>query len=601
MNDETKRALLETGLVTAEQIEKAASKGEGADFHKELITAASIPESDFYEGLARAYRMPYVSLKDRKMAPGATLAISEQCFGQWGIFPFAYDPKDGLMTVAVCDPEHAERIEKIFSFLMESFDNAYVFADPSDLAEAIRRELPSPKSSEEKPIGLSKKSAVSSSATRSGGGKMTIPLPSKKEEKQDEPEQPSVKPSAVVEPKPIPEEEQVSDDLVKSLTSAVSLLVNAHLGSDPDRMAAVNTRVRYCKLTATRLGVTPIQATKVILSSWLSALADKKDVIRQFVCPYDLEEIIFAEESGRGLGIESLILTLVRSYQELAESSPEDSRDVNLARRGLFMNWPPAAKHQDVLETFLQVLMDEQFVDKLGKHAGRIVVLSDSGADVAEIAGTMERSGFAVKAVSSVDEVEAHVQGNDADLIIVHADDDGSVAIGRCRDIKQKPALSEIGLIAIIAEGASAKGTDFLRAGADDFLNDPIDVELFLLKSEKLMAMPARKDAQSGVSGSLADMSFSDLVQVLSAGGKSMDVSVTNDEAEGRIVLRDGNVVHAEAGETTGEQAFYALMLWKVGQFSMSECQSFPEPTVTASTMSLLMEGARLADEGSQG
>ena len=112
------------------------------------------------------------------------------------------------------------------------------------------------------------------------------------------------------------------------------------------------------------------------------------------------------------------------------------------------------------------------------------------------------------------------------------------------------------------------------------------------------MVIPAKKEEQEGVSGSLADMSFSDLVQVLSAGGKSMDVSVTNEAEVGRIVLKEGNVVHAEAGSVTGEQAFYVLMQWEVGQFSMSECQEFPEATVTSSTMSLLMEGARLADEG---
>ncbi len=598
MNDETKQALVESGLVNAEQLAEALAKSKGGGFIRALKDVTDLSEKDFYDGLSKAYRMPCVSLKETKMAPGARLAVSERCFHQWGIFPIDYDPKGGLMTLAVSGPEHAERIEKIFSFLMESFDNAYVCADSQELRDAIAREVPMPKAEVKHASIGGAKPSVSKPGAKGGSAKMSIPLPSKPREKTEE--KGSGKPQASPVPKPAKTEETVSDELVKSLTSAVSLLVNAHLGNDAERIASVNARVRYCKLTATRLAVTPLQATKVILSAWLSALADKKDVIRQFVCPYDLEEIIFAEESGRGLGIESLILSLVRSYQDLVDESPEDARDVNLTRRGLFMKWGPAAKHQDVLETFLQVLMDEQFVDKLGKHAGRIIVLSRSGADVAEITGTMERSGFAVKPVSSVDDVEADAQGNDADLIVVHADGDGKDAVQSCRAIKQKASLSDIGLIALIAEGAAANGAEFLRAGADDFLNDPIDVELFLLKAEKLMAMPARKEEQSGVSGSLADMSFSDLVQVLSAGGKSMDVSVTSGEHEGRIVLRDGNVVHAETGGVTGEQAFYELMLWKVGQFSMSECQSFPEATVTASTMSLLMEGARLADEGAQ-
>jgi hypothetical protein len=59
----------------------------------------------------------------------------------------------------------------------------------------------------------------------------------------------------------------------------------------------------------------------------------------------------------------------------------------------------------------------------------------------------------------------------------------------------------------------------------------------------------------------------------------------------------EGNVMHAETEGAVGEAAFYRLMQWKSGDFSMKECSVFPEPTVTASTMSLLMEGARIVDE----
>jgi hypothetical protein len=64
--------------------------------------------------------------------------------------------------------------------------------------------------------------------------------------------------------------------------------------------------------------------------------------------------------------------------------------------------------------------------------------------------------------------------------------------------------------------------------------------------------------------------------------------------------MQQGNVVHAVVGDITGEQAFFRLMQWRDGQFSLKECSEFPEQTISASTMSLLMEGARLADEGSE-
>jgi hypothetical protein len=38
-------------------------------------------------------------------------------------------------------------------------------------------------------------------------------------------------------------------------------------------------------------------------------------------------------------------------------------------------------------------------------------------------------------------------------------------------------------------------------------------------------------------------------------------------------------------------------MRWKEGTFKASHCAQYPPRTIQASTMSLLMEGSRLADE----
>ena len=610
LNDETKRALVETGLVTAKQLQEVAGKGPDSDFIAELIKISGLAENDFYQGLSKAYRMPYVDLTGKKMAPGAKLVIADDCMTYWNFFPVDYDPKSGLMTLAVSSPEQAEKLETVFRFLMESFDNGYVFTSEKQLTESVARDCGSSgpgKISIGDAVSGAKRQVPIPTVNRKVAGKTKVAIPLPKKKPSGEPKTEALKLASIPASKsapapPVPvQPDTIPDEIIKSLTSAVSLLVNAHIGGDMGRATSVKARVRYCQLTATRLGLTPVQTTKVILSAWLSALSDRKDVIREFVSPYDLEEIIFAEESGRGLGVESLILTLVRSYQELEKESPDDAKDVNLARRGLFMKWGAAAKHQDVLETFLQVLMDEQFVDKLGRHVGHIVIIGSPSEEIAEVERAMGRSGYGVKVLSSVADAEAAIEANGADLLVVSASGDGEQALDSCARLKGLASAKDIPLMAVVCQGATVKGTECLRGGADDFVDAPIDVELLFLKAERLMAVPARREESEGVSGSLADMSFSDLVQVLSAGGKSMDVSVTNGEEDGRIVLKSGNVVHAEAGNISGEAAFYALMQWKVGQFSMSECQEFPETTVTSSTMSLLMEGARIADEGQAG
>ena len=114
----------------------------------------------------------------------------------------------------------------------------------------------------------------------------------------------------------------------------------------------------------------------------------------------------------------------------------------------------------------------------------------------------------------------------------------------------------------------------------------------------RLQVMPGEQDARSGISGSLEDMSFTDMMQILCAGGRSMEIVLIKGKDKGSVFIKDGDVVHRECGEVSGDDAFYRLMCWHEGDFNASQCDSFPERTVNNSLMSLLMEGARLADEG---
>ena len=70
-------------------------------------------------------------------------------------------------------------------------------------------------------------------------------------------------------------------------------------------------------------------------------------------------------------------------------------------------------------------------------------------------------------------------------------------------------------------------------------------------------------------------------------------------KGEGRVFIREGDVIHAEMGPHIGNDAFYSMMSWNEGDFSTHQCTDFPEQTIHESMMSLLMEGARQNDEES--
>lgn len=588
---------MDAGVVTRTQIAEAeAASGSGPAFNHYLAKNAGLDEKTFISALAHIYKMPYIERAKLDIPATAKQLCSEHCIKRWNVLPLDMDLKSGIMTFAVGSPDQAKCVERYFKFLMESYDLAFVLVDESAMQDEVARIC-----------GPDKPDAKDIQATNDGRQPpAAAPLP--QVEQQLPARKPAVKKSEETKaigaaPESTGQEHalssgSISDELATSLTSAISLLVNAHIGDDADALAYVKERVRYCQLTASRLGLKPAASTTVVLAAWLSSLSDRQDVISQFACPFDLDAILFAEESDQAPGIEALILSLVKVYQQIRKDTPESARDAGFARRGLFMHWPLASKHQDVLETFLQVLMDEQFIEKLDRQAGRVCIFASGGRSVSALVDCFQKSGYSVKRVSRFEDVKALAQGNRMDLLIVSTAGNGRYALSEIKRIKESPTLASFPLMAAIGPDGGLRGADFLRAGVDDFITDPIDLEILLLKAEKLLSISSKQQSHGGVTGSLADMSFSDLVQVLSAGGKSMNVTVTHKDLSGRIILRDGSIVHAEAANLVGDQAFYALMQWKTGQFSVLECDDFPEPTVTASTMSLLMEGARIADEG---
>jgi hypothetical protein len=91
-----------------------------------------------------------------------------------------------------------------------------------------------------------------------------------------------------------------------------------------------------------------------------------------------------------------------------------------------------------------------------------------------------------------------------------------------------------------------------------------------------------------------------DFIQILTSADRNTEITITGTEGEGRIYIRDGDIVHAETGDLQGDRAFYRLISWKEGKFRIVTCDRFPQRTIHAGAMSLMMEAARLIDEQEQ-
>jgi len=97
--------------------------------------------------------------------------------------------------------------------------------------------------------------------------------------------------------------------------------------------------------------------------------------------------------------------------------------------------------------------------------------------------------------------------------------------------------------------------------------------------------------------GSLSELPLPDVIQLVSVSGKTGAFDIQSSEAEGRIFLRDGQIVDAVVGQLRGDSAVYEMAMWSQGTFSFNPGEESEQVTIQTSNASLMMEAARRLDE----
>lgn len=97
--------------------------------------------------------------------------------------------------------------------------------------------------------------------------------------------------------------------------------------------------------------------------------------------------------------------------------------------------------------------------------------------------------------------------------------------------------------------------------------------------------------------GSLKELPLPDIIQLVSVSGKTGCFTLKDDGVTGKIYLKGGQIVHAELGELSGEEAVYELAIWTEGDFVFTPGKEVQQTTIQKSNTNLLMEAARRIDE----
>jgi DNA-binding NarL/FixJ family response regulator len=136
-----------------------------------------------------------------------------------------------------------------------------------------------------------------------------------------------------------------------------------------------------------------------------------------------------------------------------------------------------------------------------------------------------------------------------------------------------------------------------LESGAALFLEKLIAPDGFAAVFEALDLL-ATSAPHEGFRGMMRRVGLQEVLQMECLGRKSSVLEVFTGKVRGRVFICDGDIIHAESGNLQGEVALYGLLGLRGGEFNLRPFSEPPTRTISGHYEFLLMEAARLIDEG---
>lgn len=157
--------------------------------------------------------------------------------------------------------------------------------------------------------------------------------------------------------------------------------------------------------------------------------------------------------------------------------------------------------------------------------------------------------------------------------------------------IKQKYPSTKV--VIMTAYGSADVQKEATERGCFNYIEKPFEINEL-----RQLILDSIAD-QRGFTGNISDFQLSDIIQLNCLGRLNSALSVKTEGDEGIIYFREGEIIHAETKQLEGQSAFFSMMSWQGGEFSVLRNKTAPRETISLGWQSLLLEGMRRADEHS--
>jgi CheY-like chemotaxis protein len=225
----------------------------------------------------------------------------------------------------------------------------------------------------------------------------------------------------------------------------------------------------------------------------------------------------------------------------------------------------------------------------------KVLVVDSDSVFAAVVADRLHVSGHEVRRLSDGLRAAALAQEQQIDLVLLGQSANSGVAVVEA--LRGQAATRSVPILMLSEQSSPADRVAALRAGADDFLSRPCDLDELLLRLDRLLAN--RTAALQVLQGDLANHPLWALLQYLGQVRKSGLLRVQGESGAGTIDLREGDPAAARWQGLRGREALLALLSLEQGGFRFDPAPSDVPPAAAASLplQELLMQSAWLKDE----
>ncbi len=313
--------------------------------------------------------------------------------------------------------------------------------------------------------------------------------------------------------------------------------------------------------------------------------------------------------SGKNIPLGSRIIAAVDAYEDMVRHPQHIDKPIQDIFRELF-NYQNVCFDRQVLRALYEVILETQKGDNLGIIETRnhtVMVIDPSGSNFSSIISRLRETGYRVLMARDTDSAVQTMKRTHVDMLLSDPVTQPLNGFQLCRALKSNAATRDTLFVFISSRDESSRTIQMgFEAGADDFFTRPLKTELLINKIKRILStrietlteMQAQTTPpKASVTGSLAEVSIADIVQLLSNSKKTGMLVLRHEDDEARIFIQNGDIINCFYKEKEGETAFYTILDWESGEFLLETDVTMPERIIELPTQNLMLEGFRLLDE----